>query len=73
MNPKICAQCGKWFPGLGDLMYHIEQEHIHKLKKQIEKKETNNQSTNQSPQLNKKNVSTQTSQSSLQSSSISSS
>ena len=45
MNPKICPQCGKWFPGLGDLMYHMEREHIHKSEKQIEKKEANNQST----------------------------
>ena len=45
MNPKICAQCGKWFPGLGDLMYHMEQEHIHKSEKQIKKEETTNRFT----------------------------
>ena len=65
MKPHICYECGKWFPGMGDIMYHFEQEHLQELKnKQITK-----QSPKQSPQLNKKNVSTQTSQSSSLSSS----
>ena len=73
MKPHICYECGKWFPGMGDIIYHFEQEHLQELKnKQITNQPTN-QPNNQSPQLNKKNVSTQTSQSSLQSSSISSS
>ena len=63
MNPKICAQCGKWFPGLGDLMYHMEQEHIHKSKNQIKKEEINNQSTKSTEPTKpeKKDASTQTS------------
>ena len=66
MNPKICPQCGKWFPGLGDLMYHVEREHIHKSEKQIEKKEANNQSTKSTKSTEhtkpeKKDASTQTS------------
>ena len=69
MKPHICYECGKWFPGMGDIIYHFEQEHLQELKN----KQITNQPNNQSPQLNKKNVSTQTSQSSLQSSSISSS
>ena len=69
MKPHICYECGKWFPGMGDIMYHFEQEHLQELKnKQITK-----QSPKQSPQLNKKNASTQTSQSFLLSSSLSSS
>ena len=66
MNPKICAQCGKWFPGLGDLMYHMEREHIHKSKKQIKKEEPSNNSTKPTESTDpikpeKKNASTQTS------------
>ena len=66
MNPKTCPQCGKWFPGLGDLMYHVEQEHIHKSKKQIEKEEISNNSpkpteSTEHTKPEKKDASTQTS------------
>jgi len=61
MNPKTCAQCGKWFPGLGDLLYHMEQEHIYNSKKSSKIKQTTNQTLSQSIKAEKKDASTQTS------------
>ena len=31
MHPHICSICGKWFPGLGDIMYHIDTVHSTKF------------------------------------------
>ena len=31
MHPHICSICGKWFPGLGDIMYHIDTVHSAKF------------------------------------------
>lgn len=65
MKPHICYECGKWFPGLGDLMYHFDQVHLNELRNKLKNKQITKQSPiqspNQSPQVNKKNASTQTS------------
>tara|TARA_B100000029_G_scaffold457059_1_gene485508 strand:- start:205 stop:390 length:186 start_codon:yes stop_codon:yes gene_type:complete len=36
MNPKICGNCGKWFPGLGDIMYHLDKKECFKKSKDEE-------------------------------------
>ena len=50
MHPYICSTCGKWFPGLGDIMYHLDTVHSTKFTNKTNKTNKSNKLTSNNNQ-----------------------